>query len=657
MKWSFRIVCWWLVVWYLWPCVWPQEKVSDAGSREAVQELLLYGRPGSGTFELAQLHRLLLVAHPNDVQLAEVEKRVAWEESLIVNRHLVEGVLFPLRVDGDAGREVYSPISAGDMALYTGFYLAGQTFHYLSTGEMQTLRTIAVTLDGIYKLTHITGVPGMLVRYALPLQMAQESGMVAGEGHTKKEWMHVYYDKPPKISAYPHLRTMVAGVDVAAIETSPALQSLDAHRRHYGDTYYYTRTTRDQMTGIVFGLAIVSYFLDEGVIGRYLPQPAIQPEQLRLLRAIRVSAWATALDIFLCLHRYDWEIQDPMAEDAGTMANDVSELLRLAVAMLARWILMASAGVTPALELESKRQQVAALLRAEDAGLLPPDLCIARNQIQLFRSAGWWSFTWNYYAWSLRAARLFTIVLLDDVPPRELTATVWPLHTVTSEAVAARNRHWLQLWKQKLWRQVYGQSNPWLVLLYNFARRLVLERHYGRNPVRLACGNDDMLYRLTAAEFDRHFRNQGQDFHHDLSYVLFAPIVVNESGYAIQLPSLGLDLPRCHFHLRSLAITPIRTYISPCYFIPRYRWRACKSQTWESVYPPHLITPCRFWSFSEDWRVGPDLDKKPDLAGSEERTMICLPTVYWLARASGQLVCQFDAYPTRSFTPPGRKKE
>ena len=626
------------------------EAWTSPQSRAAVCELLNYQKQpmtDHGTFEFAALQKLLLAAHPNDVNLDEVAARVTWEERLIAKRHLIEGVIFPLRVEIQDGRTNYYPVRAGDMALYTGFYLSGLIFRYLATHDVATLRNIAVVADGMYRLTHITGTPGMLVRYALPLATAEISGMMAGDDHSKKAWIHIYYENAAQVKPeYGHLKTIVAGKDVPLIATSPAAQALDPQRRHYGSTYYYTRTTRDQMTGIAFGLAVAVYFLEPDSLARY--GVTITPEAERLLTAIRTTTQRTAFDIFRYLHQHDWEMQDPLADDPGTMSNDVSDLLKLSVQMLARRCLM-NAWLTG--QDRAQWQELFAMLRSYDRELLPTGIATTLSLSHPFTAAGWWSLTWNYYAWNLRTARLFAIVLLDDVHPAfaRVAPPQWPVATLTRVAANERNRAWLEFWKERLWRHVHDQSNPWFVYLFNYMRRIVLERHCGSEAMRKI--SQDGMYELDGEEFNRQLRLSDAETNAQLREALFGPIRLDGQGRTRQIPVLGLDLARCHFHLRSLAITPIRTYATPCYFLPQYQWQRCKSQTSEPVYPPHLMEPARFWTCGYDFRVGPDLDKPPDKHGNEERTMICLPTLYWLAKVSGQLDAKWQAYPSRYFRP------
>src|SRR5882672_8771869 len=136
----------------------------------------------------------------------------------IQNFHTPHGVVGEARFDGPASSNLVQ-IYDGDGAIWTGHYLAAESFRYASTGSPVALAYAKRTLQTIKMLATISG-SGKLARTAFPT------------------------DTP-----YVDLRSM----------------DKDYHLTTYeGQDYYYRgNVTRDQYEGIYLGLAVAYDLIDD----------------------------------------------------------------------------------------------------------------------------------------------------------------------------------------------------------------------------------------------------------------------------------------------------------------------------------------------------------------------------------------------------------
>src|SRR5262249_53370524 len=154
--------------------------------------------------------------HPNDVSREDIEAEVAKQERRIASHHLVDGLVFPIRID-PLHRSLSRVNAVADVGLFNGIWLMGLVAKYGATNDPDVLREIGASIDGLYKLTHITGMPGLLTRYALPLERAIDSDVIPASGDAgsvRTSYRHIYYGHPGYVRPeYSHLRNIVAGRD------------------------------------------------------------------------------------------------------------------------------------------------------------------------------------------------------------------------------------------------------------------------------------------------------------------------------------------------------------------------------------------------------------------------------------------------------------
>jgi hypothetical protein len=111
---------------------------------------------------------------------------------------------------------------AGDAAIWTGHYLAAEAFRYGVTRSREALRNVRSTSDGITRLVEVTGT-GLLARFYMPTSSPYVADITAGEQkHTRRE---------------------------GTIDGQPY--------------YWWGNTSRDQYSGVFFGLGIAYDLVDD----------------------------------------------------------------------------------------------------------------------------------------------------------------------------------------------------------------------------------------------------------------------------------------------------------------------------------------------------------------------------------------------------------
>lgn len=605
-------------------------------SRDAVAQIL--GIDPAAPTNPRQLPEWLMWAHPNAVGRAEIVRQVVTQEARIASHHRVEGLVFPIwiQLTEDGRAQIEPRINAvADTALFNGIYLAGLVAKYGSTNDPAVLRHVGESVDALYKLTHITGIPGLLTRYALPLDRAIQSRLIprADDTSARSASRHIYYGDARNIRpAYAHLGNIVGGRGgVAPVRQSPVGRLLSG-QTHYGDQYFCVRTSRDQLTGVVFGLAFAMKFFEK------TEGSTCSEVDRELLASIRRTLSKTAVDIYHYLRVHDWEMRDPVT-GSGEGANGVSGLLRTAVELLFRRALM-NQWTDP-----SWRDDQGPPL-SEQFEWFRQDMngCSLPRRIE--PSLPWMRVTWpltsRYYAWHLRLLRLISVLMLDDLHPAFVANPPrgWRAYSLTSEATLGRNRRWLRVLDKAFWRSMGKCSDPWSTYLFNRIRAEIFMRHL-TDPADFRRHHPDLdIYAVSRVGFGRIAAVTSMHEPRALGSVLFG-----------SLPAIGTGLRRAHFHLRSLAIKPWRSHTAAWTEIALWDRASCQTHRPASVYPPHLMKFTTNFLFEKDPMVPPSIAEDP--VGWSERTLIDLPTLYWLIVQDGQWRRQWSAFPSAEFIPPG----
>lgn len=647
--------------------------------------------PGAGTFEVRWLLGRLRSAHPSQVKLYDVEQRVAALEALNssdAQRHFANGLIFPAReffeINGeftywpDASLKSSQILSAPEKsnenprlmdqtALWNGIYFGGLIHKYLSRKDSDTLKQLAKSAEGLYKLAHITGTPGAVAANSISLEMIEATEAKAGETDVKemhllpdstsknKDYHHFYYSNAREVvPRFRHLSHAIAeDRGVPKLAKSPVAQQLNPSHLDYGSAYFFSPPSTQALSGILFGVANGMYWLEEKSLEKNSVNPTI--EDRLTLQALKDTLFQIAVDVYQHLEEEQWKLRDPLDADRKLEIKPVPGPLRVATTLLYRRALMnmypdVYKKKNPGFQIEdeshtkSRWNDLVEVFKKsnEIKDFLP--LTLEFPNAELARAE--WKQTQDYSLWNERALWLYSIVLLD-APHSDFTLSNpegWPLATIEKESTNLRNRRWLDF-GNKTWVPTFSRSpNSWFVYLFNSMRRIVLERHVESEKLEMAL-RDENIYALSSSVLNSVQPDSGVSLpgFPSLGQVLF---------HDVSSPTLGFHLPEAHFLLKSESISSIRKHPPPCQILDSMTQERCKVRTLDPIFPPHLMGYSNF-HFAENPILAPEkLELSEDL-GKLESAPIALPTLYWLAKTSGQLDYQFDGFDPSLFTPPG----
>ncbi len=167
-----------------------------------------------------QLHATLEALEPVAVEHAD----------LLYTHHVADGIVFVANTPVGSASPRYA--SDADNAIFTGLALAAAAYRYGVTGEAVDLAAVDTLLDGIHRLAHAHGIPGVLARSSF-----------AREG----AWARFGYGPDRTTPADNQWRKRIAKGQVYERD----------------GWVWYTKATRDQLTGVLFGLAVTHVVVDE----------------------------------------------------------------------------------------------------------------------------------------------------------------------------------------------------------------------------------------------------------------------------------------------------------------------------------------------------------------------------------------------------------
>jgi hypothetical protein len=214
-------------------------------------------------------------------QIKALEPVVAEVEERYQRDHQVDGVSFVSfkRLPG-------VPLHYGtdrDNAIFTGMYLAAASYRYGVTQSAEDLAAVKSGLEGVYMLTHVSGTPGVLARWVFPLEGA---------------WAKIGYDR---IKSAEHEGNLWGDL------------FKEGQMYERGDYAFHTRTTKDQLCGIVMGLAVAFKVVDD---------PQVQARVAEIVE-----------DLNLRFQETGWSLRDHQ-DKKGTSASKINAPLRLALEAL-----------------------------------------------------------------------------------------------------------------------------------------------------------------------------------------------------------------------------------------------------------------------------------------------------------------------------------
>lgn len=331
----------------------------------------------------------LLAVDPDTVSLASLRQHADSLETNLQAYHQRDGVIWRALWREPALGHPSHRGNGGDAALFTGLYLAAACYRDAVLQSPDSRERILDTLRGLHILTHISGTPGVLARCAFRVDQ--------GAHHSYPE---LWQQRNPYV-----YQSDGAQPDVLAPEQS------------YPAMVFYTRATRDQLTGVLFGLAVAWQHL----AGDTRPGG----DQARAVVATIARALHTRIEA--CDHK----LRDHQ-ERSGTRADSVDGL---------QWA-----------QLLALRLAVAADEPAEVRAAVQAQYEAAFADAFVFGSAGdlsAWFYPWanllNYFAWNLRFLRASSLILLDGDPERREQVGRFLGETLFPRVRSHRNAHFILL--------------------------------------------------------------------------------------------------------------------------------------------------------------------------------------------------------------------
>lgn len=260
----------------------------------------------------------------------------------------------------------------GDSLLFTGKYLAACAYRYGVTKDTADLRLTLDALRGIYILTHCSGTPGSLMRCAFPTRRSEMWGYPASwEGRAARGFV---YDSPTNVDDPFNLG------------------------RKLPQMTFYTRVTRDQITGLVYGLSV---FWNTVVVDTDV-DPADRP---KIARA-RIIIAQIVEDVYRFLRASNFKIVDHTGRN-DTSSNSVGrDLLRLSLLSLYRQTVQLSGDPNRAARIQGKYEGLLNVLKT--VGFFPSDPFNAASSAT------------QYYAWNLRFTRASALWMNVDAGDKSL---------------------------------------------------------------------------------------------------------------------------------------------------------------------------------------------------------------------------------------------
>ena len=336
----------------------------------------------------------LLDAKPEAVTTAQLAASVASADSRVLADNVVEGIYWQaIRSGNAAAPDGYG--SGGDSLLFSGMHLASRAYRYGVTRDPDDLTKAIEALRGVYILTHISGTPGALMRCAFPTNA-------------------------PKAWDYP--AAWQSRIDEGFVyDSSTNLPDPFNPGSMLPKMTFYTRVTRDQITGLVYGLSVF-----ERVVDRDLAVPA---DITRIDRAQDILA-RIVHNVYEHLDAHDFKIRDQTGRN-DTGADSVGhDLLRLSLLGLYRLTVIR---VVPWRQSRIVDKYYDLLRPFKAAGLFPSDPFNVGSNAQ------------QYYAWNLRMTRAAAVWLTAEHEDKEFV------------------REYTYRW---MFRFVQAHKNAWFSFIY-----------------------------------------------------------------------------------------------------------------------------------------------------------------------------------------------
>jgi|GEM_PF-1450241 len=341
----------------------------------------------------------LLDIDPEAVSDRDLYERAVMLEENYQTHHCVNGIVWEARYAEAADEQPSRYENGGDSAIFTGFYLAGAVYRFLTTGQARDLDAVFEAARGLHILTHVSGTPGVIARCAFPAAQAAQ-------------WR------------YPE--AWQERIDGGHVYESPAdVPDIGDPSACYPAMIYYTRATRDQLTGILYGTGVALAELDPD---DYSDPTARAVQEVRdILQDVIRAVWGR-------LEATGFVIKDHTGA-TGSSAIVVSGVLKVQLLAVYRAALEQREGVDG----EEYNRIDRLYIRAFAGAFFLND----GNAAALFNRRNLLD---DYYAYNLRFARSFTVHLLEKDSRRRATVVDYMEKHVWRYVQDHRNTHFIFLY-------------------------------------------------------------------------------------------------------------------------------------------------------------------------------------------------------------------
>ena len=307
-----------------------------------------------------------------ELKESTLQNRADYISANIEKYHQVFGLVWKARFR-DPTDDVPLDLGPGsDSALFSGYYLAASVYRFRSRKRSEDLQTVLETLKGFYFLTHVSGTPGVLVRCVYPLEPQHN---LWGNRKNKK---YIYIQD--RFTSFP---------EYLGVPACPPV-------------WFYAKTTRDQLTGVLFGLAVA--WLELGTLE--LTDPSLMDSMVQVKKLIHDITKA----LYTRLSDTRFTIKDHKGR-SGTTAKKVDGYLRLQLLSLYRRIVIdlledqKKRGVPLSKDLIQTRSRVRDAYDSYFKWVITKGFIFDR--LQIFNHLS------QYYAWNLRITRSYSIFMCD----------------------------------------------------------------------------------------------------------------------------------------------------------------------------------------------------------------------------------------------------
>jgi len=309
--------------------------------------------------------------NPSLVSLQQLHDHVDIVETHYQTYSQVEGIVWqPFRSATNLpDPDTYG--SGGDSCLFTGQKFAADVYRYRVTGKLEDLDRALQSLRGLYILANITGSPGVVARCAFPASQPDK-------WNYPTYWQH--------------------RIDKGFVNKGPAnIPDPFNAGANLPEMIYYTRTTKDQYTGLLHGLAVGWKHL----------KPAHVLHAGKVAQAKQTIANITE-DVYNQLRLHDFRIRDENGRN-DTNADTVKGLLKLTLlAVYKETVHLTTPGRADRIKGKYEDQFKWGFFTPEDLSIV----YIFTNYSQ-------------YYAWNLRHLRGYTVYILESDGARKRTIRSW----------------------------------------------------------------------------------------------------------------------------------------------------------------------------------------------------------------------------------------